>query len=373
MSALEFKVASYNVENLFDVEQSGQEYKEYIPNTQNGWNEKMLSIKIKNISKVIKELDADVLALHEVENKEVLKRLNLALGSRKYPYMYTSLKRKKIDSVLLSRYPIKMHSSYNVIQKFRPIYKVILQIDEKLIAIFINHWPSYKNGNAKRMQYAKALEKLYKKEDNFILLGDFNSPLHVNKKGWGKAASYISKENYNLWFEQSYKNRYSYAFFGRKSALDHIILSKSVHEDLYKDSSFHSFKPNYLVDKYKNPIRWKISKKGKGKHLGVGYSDHLPIVATFDTKKQTQNKLLHVNINKLLKTDEQRVNYFLKDVMVIDKNKYGITIEDKNRDTIFVYKPDFNLNIGKIYNLHVRELGDYKGKREIMLMEVLNR
>ena len=32
---MEFKVASYNVENLFDMQYNGTEYKEYIPNNEN--------------------------------------------------------------------------------------------------------------------------------------------------------------------------------------------------------------------------------------------------------------------------------------------------------------------------------------------------
>ena len=34
LSALEFKVATYNVENLFDAQNDGNEYEEYKPNTK---------------------------------------------------------------------------------------------------------------------------------------------------------------------------------------------------------------------------------------------------------------------------------------------------------------------------------------------------
>jgi len=371
--ALEFKVATYNVENLFDAKKSGHEYREYIPNTKYGWNKKMLSIKIKNISKVIKGLDADVLALHEIENKEVLKKLNQALGNKKYPYIYIPHKTSNINSALLSRFPIIKYKEYKVIKRFRPIYELTLNIDKKKIKIFINHWPAYKNGNKKRMQYAKALKKLYQNEDDFILLGDFNSPLYENKKGWGKSISYILNKNYDLWYEVPYKKRYSYAFFKTKSAIDHIIVSKNRYKKFYKKSSFHVFMPNYLVNKYKNPIRWKISKKGKGKHLGVGYSDHLPIIATFDTKAIKSEKISNATILKLLHVRQSRVNYLLEDVMIIDKNRYGVTIEDKNKSTIFIYKPDGKFTLGEICNLHVRQMAYYKGKREIILVKKVDR
>jgi len=44
---LSFKVASYNVENLFDTVEDGSEYKEYIPNNRHNWNKKTYKIKLK--------------------------------------------------------------------------------------------------------------------------------------------------------------------------------------------------------------------------------------------------------------------------------------------------------------------------------------
>jgi len=71
----------------------------------------------------------------------------------------------------------------------------------------------------------------------------------------------------------------------------------------------------------------------------------------------------------LLHTQRRRVNFLLKDVMVIDATKYGVTIEDKNRDKIYMYQPDINLEVGKIYNLHIKELATYKGNKEIVLVD----
>ncbi|HIP29610.1 MAG TPA: endonuclease/exonuclease/phosphatase family protein, partial [Sulfurospirillum arcachonense] len=88
--AKQFSIASFNVDNLFDTKKSGYEYKEYVPNSKSGWSEKMLSIKIKNLARIIKDIDADIISLQEVENRDVLKRLNLALRKKKYPYMYSS-------------------------------------------------------------------------------------------------------------------------------------------------------------------------------------------------------------------------------------------------------------------------------------------
>lgn len=365
--AKQFSVATYNVENLFDVQKSGHEYKEYIPNGKSGWNEKMLAIKIKNLARAIKDINADIISLQEVENKEVLKRLNLALGKKKYPYMYSSFKTKRLDVVLLSRYPITEHNSYSILKRFRPIHRVVVNIEGLHVTLFMNHWPSYSHPIKTRIKFAEKLKFLYEKEENYILLGDFNSPLKKDKRGWGKEVELVTKKNYNLWYDVPYSDRYSYKFYKIKNAIDHIVVSKSLYVR-YIDGSFKDHKFDYVVEKYGNAKRWKISNKGRGQHLGVGYSDHFAISAEFTTTKQKILQPKEINIKKLHQY-EGRVNFLLKDVMAISKSKYGVTIEDKNRDKIYIYRPDCNLEVGEIYSLHVKVLATYKGKKEIILLD----
>ncbi len=365
--AKQFSVATYNVENLFDLKISGYEYKEYIPNSKSGWTKKMLAIKIKNLAQVIKDINADVISLQEIESKEVLKRLNLALGEKKYPYMYSSFKTKGTDVVLLSRYPIKEHSSYSILKRFRPIHRVVISIEGLDITIFMNHWPSYRHPVKTRMKFAKKLKSLIEKEEDFILLGDFNSPFKKEKKGWGSEVELVSKNSYNLWYDVPYNQRYSYKYYKIKNAIDHIIVSKSMYKR-YKYGSFKVHKFEYLTDKYGNAKRWKISNKGRGKHLGIGYSDHFAISAKFSTKKQANLNPKTISIKELV-LENARVNFILKDVMVINKNEYGVTVEDKNRDKIYIFKPDCDLQLGNIYSLHVEQLATYKGNKEIILLD----
>jgi len=356
------------VENLFDDKFSGHEYKEFIPNSKSGWNSKTLEVKLKNIAKVIKDIDADIINLCEVENKEVLKRLNLKLGAKKYPFIYYKNHTRAIDCGLLSRYPIKQTKAYVVDLRFRPIHKVVVDIKGYRVPFFLNHWPSKRHSNQKRLEYAKKLKELYSKEKRFILLGDFNSPYEIKKDGWGSGVNYLLDDAIDLWQDIPRKDRFSYSFFGKKSALDHIIISKTIN---YKDGSFRVFKPRYLMSKYKAPYRWQISKNGKGKHLGRGFSDHFPIYATFSTKPYKKTEPRIIDIKTLHKIKQNRVKFMLKDVMVVDKNRYGVYIEDKNRDKIFIYLPDSNYKVGEVYNILVKELGFYKGKRQIVLEEIL--
>ena len=72
LNANTFSIASYNVENLFDLNKDGNEYSEFIPDTKANWNEENFNIKINNLTKVIKDLDADIIALQEIENRELM-------------------------------------------------------------------------------------------------------------------------------------------------------------------------------------------------------------------------------------------------------------------------------------------------------------
>ena len=62
----ELKIATYNVENLFDDKISGSEYSDF---KSNRWNSAKYQQKLQKISRVLRELNADVVALNEIENE----------------------------------------------------------------------------------------------------------------------------------------------------------------------------------------------------------------------------------------------------------------------------------------------------------------
>lgn len=371
--AKEFSVATYNVENLFDLQYNGDEYKEYIPYTHLGWNEKAFRVKIQNISKVIKELNADILVLQEIENDNVLGILNSSLKTQSYQYCYIP-KKSGIKSALLSKYPILKIQMIYVKDFPRPIHKIHINVDNKELTLFINHWPSYNNGNQIRVEFAKSLQKSIDKNSEFIFLGDFNAPFVKQHNNWGESVSKVTHDArvYNLWYELPYKQRYSHSFYKKKNALDHMIISKDMFDKRgieYKDRSFKVFRPTYLVDTKGNPKRWKLSKEKK--HLAKGFSDHLPLVAYFETKEYTRKKTDLLSVKELLQTPVGKVDIILKNITLKDTSKYGVTIEDSSKKSIFIYKPDFKLRKNRVYTLHIKNIALYKGKKEITLARVI--
>ena len=321
-----FKIATYNVENLFDLNYNKNEYKAYHPNTNYGWNKNMLDIKIANIAKVIKDLNADVIALQEIESKKALGFLNKKLKDLNINYSYIEIADSKPTSVkcaVLSKFPIIRKKEIPVNNKLtRNILKITLNIHENHLILFINHWKSKKGPETLRIACARALKKEINKLKNktdFILLGDFNSNYNeyktfqnskklndthgitginhilktcknskmVNEKTLIKHPQ--SKYLYNLWLEINKSKRWS-CFFRNKNTLDNIILAKGLYDNKgisYVDNSFNKFMPDYLFrDKEKNAnhiYRWQRARKGRGRHLGKGYSDHIPIFAYFSS------------------------------------------------------------------------------------------
>nr|WP_321268302.1 endonuclease/exonuclease/phosphatase family protein [uncultured Sulfurimonas sp.] len=311
------KIATYNVENLFDLEKKGYKHKEYKPNTQSNWNLKTYKIKLQNISKVIKEIDADIIALQEIHSLQALKDLRFTLKQSGLYYQYFKIADKKntaINVAFLSKYPfvyakeLQVTSSY----KYRNILESKFNIDGNDFYMFVNHWKAKSGAESMRIRSAKILRDRISEighDKNIILLGDFNSDYeeyikfknirkhndtngktginHVLKtlKQTTKAKDVkYEKENfYNLWYDTQKAKRYSYIYKGQKEALDNIIISQALlnkHGISYVYNSITNLDKSYLFKK--NQIyRWEVSRGRIQKHKGKGYSDHLPVMAKF--------------------------------------------------------------------------------------------
>jgi len=311
------KIATYNVENLFDLQRSGHEYREYIPYTRANWNDKTYKIKLQNIAKVIKEIDADIIALQEIESLKALKDLRLTLKKKGLYYQYYKIADQKnttIKVALLSKIPfvyakeIKVTSTY----KYRNILEAKFKINNKDLYIFVNHWKAKSGSESRRIISAKVLKRRIKEigtDKNIILTGDFNSDyeeyklfkrnrrlndtngrtaindvLHTKKQTTiSSLVKYSENSLYNLWYDTKVSKRYTYIFRGKKEAMDSIIISQSLLQKkgiYYKPNSIKAFNPKYLY-KGKNIYRWKTSWRKPRKHLGKGYSDHLAAIAEF--------------------------------------------------------------------------------------------
>ena len=180
--ALELKIASYNVENLFDMHTNGTEYKEYTPHKHN-WTYVNFRKKLLHVSEVICDINADIIGLQEIENENVLGELQKTLAYVGCGYEYFSISHKKksaIQVAILSKIPIT-HAHDIVVHdalKYRNILEVKYMIEGFPLYIYVNHWTSKRSAESDRIICAKALKKhlsTLPTGSEYLLLGDFNS------------------------------------------------------------------------------------------------------------------------------------------------------------------------------------------------------
>jgi len=313
-------IATYNVENLFDLTKGDYRYKEYKPNGKSLWNKKNYKIKLQNLSHVIKDIDADIIALQEIGSLQALKDLRFTLKQKGLYYQYYDIADKKptaIKVAILSKVPFIYSKELSVTKsyKHRNILEVKLKVDSKDLYIFVNHWKSKAGPESMRVISAKKLINRVKEigyDKNIILLGDFNSDYeeyikfkrkrkhndtsgktginHILKtlKQTQRAdkVKYTKNNFYNLWYDTKTQNRYSYIFRGKKEALDNILVSQSLlnKKDIsYIQNSIKNLDKKYLFKK-KNIYRWQTTNGRIRKHKGKGYSDHLAVIAKFVVK-----------------------------------------------------------------------------------------
>ena len=68
----QFRLAFYNLENLFDTIDGPNDDAEFLPNGKNQWNSDKYQKKLTNMSRVIDSIRPDILGVCEVENADVL-------------------------------------------------------------------------------------------------------------------------------------------------------------------------------------------------------------------------------------------------------------------------------------------------------------
>jgi len=401
------KIATYNVENLFDARFQGTEYEEYIPGKHN-WNKRMVEIKLNHTAEVICDLDADILGLQEIENNQIFQRLINKLDAVGCKYRYNAITEKKgapIQVALLSRYPIKKQHDIQVSYspKVRNILEVEVDVKGHKLTLFVNHWKSkaYKGYESKRIKYAKALQsrilKLARSKE-YIILGDFNSDYNAyltlddklndthgrtafNDVLQTKIDEQLVDEtdildakqgvHYSLWNELPIGQRWSHKFYGKKSSLDQIVLPRQMFDGIgidYVNNSFKVFKADYLFTKRGYINRWRYKN---GKHMAKGYSDHLPIFAYFDSKsyvKEASQKIVRKTkeIEYLYEIENLKSEILLEHVVVVLKRgRNAIIKQSKLGRGIILYGCAAKLEEGHSYDLLVTAIKSYHGLKEV--------
>jgi len=306
-----FHIVSYNVENLFDINDDEQKIDEdFTPDGKNKWTEDRYNKKLEDLAKVftsIKPEFPEIISLIEIENKKVLKDLTqkTILNNAGYNIIHeespdirgidVALLYKKNSFQEISHLAIPINFPFDKEAKTRDILYVtgiIANIDT--VHIFINHWPSRRGGleksEPKRTFVASVLRQHVDSilslniHAKIIIMGDFNDNpvdksvfevLMANNIRAGFNKNYL----FNLFFDTyNIEGNGSYLYRNSYNMLDHIILSQSFFKSNNFRTTFDSgiiYTPDWLCNKnndIKEPLRTY-----KGTNYIGGYSDHFPV------------------------------------------------------------------------------------------------
>jgi hypothetical protein len=274
------------------------------------------------------------------------------------------------------------------------------------IRIFVNHWKSKARDGfeSKRIAYAETLRRRLMQLDPkepIVVTGDFNSDYNAyvtlqkrNNDTQGKTgindilptmrnglpvgeADMLRTKGwllYDLWYEVPLSKRWSQKFYGKRSTPDHILLSPGMFDGKgvdYLNDSFKVFKADYLFTQKGYINRWEIKH---GKHTGRGYSDHLPLIATFSDKpyRPTKNDRTFsppqtVTIDALYgDVDKERTYKLIRAAVVYKRGNHAVIKQHGVKHGIFIYGSASQLRQGEeCYDLIVEGIKSYKGLREI--------
>lgn len=313
-----FVAMFYNVENLYDTQNDPKTNDdEFTPSAKVPWTEERLQAKIKNLGQVIADIKKpampDIVGLAEIENRQVLEMLTSSalLNRTKYGIVhYDSPDERGIEVALLynpSTFKVLLSEPLHVTLADNDLTRDILYVRGKLVSgeilhVFINHWPSRREGSeisaVKRMAAAQVLRaklniiKAVEKSANILILGDFNDEpsdksITDGLKALNPDKSFNSNSLYSLLYPQFRKGEGS-LFYKDWDLFDQVIVSgnmlsqkKGLHTTV-KDAGI--FNAEYLLFKNNKSGESRPNRTMSTDKYYGGYSDHLPVYVSLYTK-----------------------------------------------------------------------------------------
>ena len=296
------KIVNWNLQTFFDAKFDGNEYDEY-KSSKSGWNLTKYEERLNRLATAIKELDADVFVMEELEKEAQLQDIANQLSgtfnfSKLYKYaVFTTGQGSSIGCAVLSRYPIDTISVHTLDCRskekqppMRPIMQFSIYKNKKSLTIFVNHWKSKSGGeeisefwrNKQEKMLARLMKKAKGKNRAVLATGDFNkdisefeTKLFPEFQGKGHKENVIlhGEENievYSPWILENGNLREggSYWYKNKWERIDHFFTTGEI-----ELTDFRAENAGAWAYEDGHPRRYQLWN-------GKGYSDHLPISCT---------------------------------------------------------------------------------------------
>lgn len=313
----QYTLAFYNLENLFDFENDKHILDDdFTVLGKKEWTSSRYKKKLQKISDAISQIGVNftgrlpaVVGVAEVENKRVLNDLisQPKLKNHHYSYVhFNSPDERGIDVALLYRSDVFEVLDSKPISLYiedengrRDTTRDILYVKGKLAGtlmhIYVNHWPSRRDGSGtteyKRALAAKQLmrhidevdkdqdrTKKLEKDNTFILImGDFNDdPENDSIK---KGILPHGFDNITAPLKNFHRGSLNHKF--KWNLFDQIMVSENMHNDIPGDLYVHKADifDEIMLRQWKGKYRGQPARTFIGRRYAGGYSDHFPVYA----------------------------------------------------------------------------------------------
>ncbi len=306
----EITVVFYNIENLFDTENDPDILDDdFTSEGKYAWTAERLQLHLEHSAQVLSAIDDDqpeLVGLCEIENKKVLEQLASTggLASARYGFVHKdSPDERGIDVALLFDEEIfsliktefllvtlPNHEDPNT----RDVLYAELKSSGEKFHVFVNHWPSRRQGQqeseANRIAAAEIVKSkvddilLNDAKAKILLMGDFNDyPENKSISEVLDAGTTNESTLFNLMAEKQKSEDGSYWYQGEWGWLDQMMVSQAFIDvengwSVARNSAF-ALREDFMIftdaKGNKSPSRVYAGDDFKG-----GYSDHLPVFIT---------------------------------------------------------------------------------------------
>lgn len=319
-------IAFYNMENLYDpADDPYKSDEEFTPNGANHYTEKVYREKLHHMAFALAQLAIDktpdgpaIIGLAEIENQKVLEDLvaEPELSNRKLKIVhFDSPDNRGIDVALLynGKYfsllsakalPVDI-SSHGKKEKTRDVLYVTGKLGNDTLHIFVNHWPSRREGEEnsawKRARAAevsrKVIDQLTAQNKNVkcIVMGDLNDdPVDesvVTTLGAGGNRREVRPGGlYNPWVDFYKKGTGTEVYRDNWNLFDQIIVSYGLISGNASNLTFDNaeiFNRDFLRNTYGKLKGYPHRSFSRNRWIN-GYSDHFPTLIYLSKQSGTK-------------------------------------------------------------------------------------
>jgi len=308
-----YTIGFYNLENLFDTKDDKNVLDDdFTEDSPRNWNTDRYNNKLRKLGKIIKKLGKEnqshppvIVGVAEVENEGVLYDLINSKHLKDHGYQFIhfdSPDERGIDTALLYRenyfkileseaIPLYIANTNGQRDYTRDILYVKGKLENNVIHLLVNHWPSRRSGFDETVYKRKAAAVKNREIINdiinedpdakIIIMGDFNDNPTSESIITLKDTDFYNPMDLLLTNETGTLN-----YRGKWNLFDQIIISNNFlkpHNNPLQFVESNIFNPIELQEfagKYKgNPFRTYIGDKFLG-----GISDHFPVYEVFSVK-----------------------------------------------------------------------------------------